>query len=97
MLLTIAVCFTAGFFGGNGLPYYVAGSTGNARNPSPFHNSPFVNVIVGCAAMALGRVLWSLANVQGHEAAAWISGFAGILVVGLIHARTWRKNPWKKP
>jgi len=96
MLATVLLCLVAGFFVGNGLPYYVAGSTGQAISPSPFPQRPATNVLVGCAAMALGGLLWSLAHVADHRLAAWLGALAGVLIVGLIHSRTWRNNPWHR-
>jgi len=96
MLETIALCFFAGFMAGNGLPYFVSGSLGEGTNPSSFPDDPIVNVLFGCAAMAVGGIVWSLVDVPKHELAAWLAALAGILVVGLIHARVWQNDPWGK-
>ena len=97
MLVTMLCAFAAGFFIGNGAPYYVAGSLGEATNPSPFPNSPLVNVVVGWAGMLIGGLLGAYvwcARDPGRVAA--VSAVAGVLAVGLIHARLWRANPWRK-
>jgi hypothetical protein len=95
--LTILLAFVAGFFAGNGLPYYLRGSVGDGRNPSPFRDSPAVSVVVGWGAFAIAGVAWAFAGVGSHPLAAWISAAAGVLAVGLIHARTWRDpDPWGK-
>jgi hypothetical protein len=88
--------FDAGFFGGNGLPYYLAGSTGEGVNPSPFPNTPRVNVVVGWFGLAAGVAAWQFTDTQAHGGAACASGLLGALVVGLIHARVWRADPWNK-
>jgi hypothetical protein len=70
MLRTVVLSFIAGFFGGNGLPYYVAGSTGEATNPSPFPDAPIVNVLTGCAGMAIAGACWTAADVSAHKRSA---------------------------
>lgn len=47
MFLTIALAAVGGFMVGNGLPYYLEGSAGRGRNPSPFPDRPWVAVLVG--------------------------------------------------
>lgn len=89
MLLTIIFGLLAGFFAGNGLPYYAEGSARRDGNPSPFPNSPFVSVIIGWVAFVVAGVFWWLAQVPSHPLAGWISVAVGVLVVGLIHARNW--------
>jgi hypothetical protein len=96
MALTIVAAFIAGFFVGNGLPYYAAGSTGEGQNPSPFPDKPVANVVVGWIAMILGAASFTFTNLIAHPRAAFASAAAGVLVVGLIHARLWRRNPWRK-
>ncbi|MFI5909413.1 hypothetical protein [Dactylosporangium sp. NPDC051541] len=97
MFITVLLALVAGFFAGNGLPYYVQGSLGEGRNPSPFPDRPYVNVLVGLLAFIIAGTAWSFANVQAHPAPAWLSAAAGLLVVALIHTRTWRdENPWGK-
>jgi hypothetical protein len=95
-LATIVLALVAGFFVGNGLPYYVAGSTGEGINPSPFPDTPRVNVLAGCAAVAIGAVAWAFTDAASHPIAAYSSAGLGALVVGLIHAGNWRTNPWRK-
>lgn len=97
MLLTVALAFVAAFFAGNGLPYFLQGSLGEGRNPSPFPDRPMVSVATGVAAFAIAGVAWSFAHVPDHPAAGWPAAAAGLLAVGLIHARGWRDpNPWGK-
>ena len=95
MLTTIALAFLAGFFAGNGLPYFVKGSTGEGGNPAPFGDSPVVNVVTGWAAMfVIAAPCWYFAHVPDHPLPGYAAAAAGVLAVGLIHARTWRNNPW---
>lgn len=97
MLLTIGLAFVAGFFAGNGLPYYVMGSTGDGRHPGPFPDSPAVAVAVGWSAFVVAAVAWRFADVGDHPFPGWAAAAAGVLAVGLIHTRTWRRtNPWGK-
>jgi peptidoglycan/LPS O-acetylase OafA/YrhL len=97
MLTTIGLAFVAGFFLGNGLPYYLQGSTGEGRHPAPFPDRPWVSVVVGCVAFAIAAVAWHFADVGGHPFPAGAAALLGLLAVALIHTRTWRDaNPWGK-
>jgi hypothetical protein len=96
MLVTILCAFVAGFFVGNGLPYYIAGSTGEGTNPSPFSDSASVNVLVGLGALGIGALGWHFADVEHYRRTAYTVAALGILSVGLIHARLWRNDPWRK-
>jgi hypothetical protein len=96
MLSTVALAFIAGFFAGNGLPYYVAGSTGEGTNPGPFPDSPVLNVLAGCAGLTIAAICWSAADVHAHALAGWLAALAGVASVGMIHARLWRHDPWGK-
>ncbi len=97
MLLTIVLALVAGFFAGNGLPYYAQGSTGDGRNPSPFRDSPVASVLSGWGAFVVAAVAWHFARVGDHRLAGYTAAALGVLAVGLIHTRTWRSpNPWGK-
>jgi hypothetical protein len=96
MLPTVLLGFVAGFFAGNGLPYYTEGSIGHGVNPSPFRQSPVANVILGCAAFVVAGIAWAFAHVSRHPLAGYSAAAVGVLVVGLIHARTWRRNPFRR-
>lgn len=96
MLATLLLALAAGFFGGNGLPYYVAGSTGEGASPSPFRASAAGNVLNGLVLMAVGVTCWHFAHVADHPAAGWPAFAAGAALVGLIHARMWRRDPWRR-
>lgn len=96
MLATLLLAFAAGFFGGNGLPYYTAGSTGEGASPSPFRASAAGNVLNGVALLAIGVVCWHFAHVGDHPAAGWAAFAAGVTLVGLVHARMWRRDPWRR-
>lgn len=97
MPITVTLAFVAGFFAGNGLPYFVQGSLGEGRNPSPLPDHPMVSVATGCGAFVIAGIAWSLAHSPAHPLAAGLAGAAGVLAVGLIHARTWRDpDPWGK-
>lgn len=94
MLTTVALAFMAGFFVGNGLPYYILGSTGGT-NPTPFGQSAAVNVVVGWVAFIVAAICWHSAHVSGHPLAGYAAAAVGLLAVGLIHARNWHNNPWR--
>jgi hypothetical protein len=97
MLLTVFLALVAGFFAGNGLPYYLQGSLGEGRNPSPLPDRPAVSVAVGLGAFVIAGVAWAFADVPAHPGPGWGAAAAGLLAVGLTHARTWRDpNPWGK-
>ncbi|HEY2674391.1 MAG TPA: hypothetical protein VGJ07_28990 [Rugosimonospora sp.] len=97
MLITVALALIAGFFVGNGLPYYAQGSTGDGRHPGPFRDSPVASVLSGWGAFVIGAVVWSFAHVHDHPVAGYTAAALGVLLVGLIHTRTWRSpNPWGK-
>jgi hypothetical protein len=92
MLLTVVFGLLAGFFAGDGLPYYAEGSARRDGNPSPFGKSPVVNVIIGWAAFVVAGVFGWLAQIPSHPVAGGISVAVGVLVVGLIHARVWPRK-----
>jgi hypothetical protein len=94
MVTTVVLAFLAGFWGGNGLPYFVAGSTGDGRNPGPFADSAAGNVLVGWVMVVGAALFWHFAHVPRHPSAGWSAVALGVLAVGLIHSRTWRHNPW---
>ena len=97
MILTLFLALTAGFFAGNGVPYFVQGSLGEGRNPSPFPDHPAASVATGVVAFAVAGTAWSFADASAHAGAAWVAAATGVLAVGLIHARTWRDpDPWGK-
>jgi hypothetical protein len=97
MLITVGLAFVAGFFVGNGLPYYAQGSTGDGRNPGPFPDSPLVSVLCGWGAFVVAAVAWNFAHVSSHPLPGYTAAALGVLIVGLIHTRTWRSpNPWGK-
>jgi hypothetical protein len=97
MLITVLLALVAGFFAGNGLPYYVQGSLGQGRNPSPFPDRPAVSVAVGVLAFIISGTAWYFADVPAHPLPGWLAATAGVLVVALIHTRTWNDpNPWGK-
>jgi hypothetical protein len=96
MIVTLLFGFVAGFFFGNGLPYYLAGSMGDGTNPSPFPDSPFASVVVGWIAMLIGASCWHVVDTQRFGWLAQGAAATGVLVVGLIHARLWRNDPWRK-
>src|SRR5262245_41123044 len=96
MLVTIICAFVAGFFVGNGLPYYTAGSLGEGTNPSPFSDAASVNVVVGLVALGIGALSWHFADIEHYRFSAYTAAALGVLSVGLIHARLWRADPWRK-
>ncbi|PZF80171.1 hypothetical protein [Jiangella anatolica] len=94
MILTVLLAFVAGFFAGNGLPYYVEGSTGRTTNPSPFGDGAVVNVVTGWGGLVIAGFAWYFADVPEHPWPGWIAAALGVLAVGLIHARLWRGDVW---
>ncbi|HTJ39206.1 MAG TPA: hypothetical protein VL738_38765 [Dactylosporangium sp.] len=97
MALTVLLALVAGFFAGNGLPYFLQGSLGEGRNPSPFPDRPAVAVATGVGCFLIAGTAWAFANVSEHPSAGWLAAGTGVLAVGLIHARTWRDaDPWGK-
>ena len=94
MAATIVLAFLAGFCGGNGLPYFVAGSHGDGRNAGPFGDSAAGNVLVGWLMLVGAALLGHVAHVPRHPVEGWAAAAVGVLAVGLIHSRTWRHNPW---
>ncbi|OIV37028.1 hypothetical protein BIV57_13125 [Mangrovactinospora gilvigrisea] len=96
MLTTLLLAFAAGFCAGNGLPYYTAGSTGEKSSPSPWRESAAGNVLTGSFLLAAAAVCWHYAHVSDHPAAGWPATAVGVVLVGLIHARLWRRDPWHR-
>ncbi|MBB5788655.1 hypothetical protein [Jiangella mangrovi] len=96
MILTVLLAFVAGFFAGNGLPYYMEGSTGRTTNPSPFGEGAVVNVLVGWTGLVIAALAWYFADVSSHPWPGWAAAALGVLTVGLIHARAWQADPWNR-
>ncbi|GAA3293914.1 hypothetical protein [Streptomyces cinereospinus] len=96
MLGTVLLAFAAGFWAGNGLPYYVAGSTGDRTAPSPFRPSAVTNVLTGWLMLLVAGVCWHYADTDAHPLPGHGAAAAGVLLVGLIHARLWRADPWHR-
>jgi hypothetical protein len=94
MLTTTLLAFAAGFCAGNGLPYFVAGSTGDGRNPAPFADSAVANIVVGWGMFLVTVICWHFAHVSSHQLPGYAAAAVGVLAVGLIHARLWLNNPW---
>ena len=97
MVLTVVLGFVAGFFAGNGIPYYIAGSTGSGVSPSPFRQTPVTNVIVGWIALVIAGVAWMFTDTHAHPLPTYAAAAVGVLAVGLIHARNWGTDPWHRP
>ncbi|GAA2395828.1 hypothetical protein [Dactylosporangium salmoneum] len=97
MPLTVLLALVAGFFAGNGLPYFLQGSLGEGRNPSPFPDHPAVSVATGLGCFLIAGAAWHFADVPAHPWPGRLAAALGLLIVGLIHARTWRDpDPWGK-
>jgi len=65
-------------------------------NPSPFSDSPSVNVVIGLVALLVGAVSCHFADAARYTWLAYATATLGVLAVGLIHARLWRHDPWRK-
>ncbi|MER6121275.1 hypothetical protein ABT173_00950 [Streptomyces sp. NPDC001795] len=94
MLGTLVLGFAAGFCAGNGLPYYVAGSTGESTSPGPFRPSALTNVAVGRLLLVAAAVCRHFTDTEAHALPTYAAASAGVLLVGLVHARLWRTDPW---
>jgi hypothetical protein len=56
-----------------------------------------VSVFTGWAGLVIAAVAWSFADVNNHPFPGYAAAALGVLLVGLIHTRTWRSpNPWGK-
>ena len=88
MIVTLALGFVAGFFLGNGIPYYVTGSFGNEHG---FFGgkSAAANVIAGIVAFAIAGACWHFA--QPKVLGTYLAALLGMACVGLIHTITWNR------
>lgn len=80
----------AGFFLGNAVPHFVAGSMGEMF-PSPFADppgvglsSPLTNVLWGLVNTVFGYVLWRVGKVSPSSHASMIAAFLGLAVVATM-------------
>lgn len=80
----------AGFFFGNAVPHFVAGSMGQMF-PSPFAtppgvglSSPLVNVLWGLANIAIGTVLIRVGRVEFGNRLSVIAVFLGLGLVSIV-------------
>src|SRR5690348_7988987 len=92
MILTGILAVFAGFMAGNGLPYYLTGHFGQEHR-MPFGKSPTGNVIAGWVAFLIAGIAWYFVNARDYPLLAYPGAAAGLLIVGLIHARVWQGNP----
>jgi len=84
----VVLAFVAGFFAGNGLPYFVTGSFG-WEHRFLLGRSAVANVIAGTAALTIAAVTAYFVPWHTHPLAAGIAATLGVLAVGLIHAKVW--------
>lgn len=94
MLGTVVLGLAAGFCAGNGLPYYVMGSTGESTGPGPLRPSAVANVLSRWVLLVAAAVCWHFTDSEAHPLPTYAAAAAGVLLVGLIHARLWRADPW---
>lgn len=80
----------AGFFFGNAVPHFVAGSMGQMF-PSPFADppgvglsSPLTNVLWGLANIVVSYVLWRVGKVGPSNRGAMIAAFFGLAILGVM-------------
>ena len=89
MVAAILLGFAAGFFAGNGLPYFITGGFAKEHQLLLGGKSAYANVIVGVILFAIAAFSWHFADIKDHSIAVHISALLGVLAVGLIHARNW--------
>lgn len=82
---TVVLSLLAGMLVGNAFPHFVRGIT-HESYPGVIGRGPVPNVAVGSLGLALSGGLVSAAGVTRHPRAAWVSGSAGLLLLGLFHA-----------
>jgi len=91
MLGSILLGFVAGFFAGNGLPYFITGSFAQ-EHQFLLGKSAYTNILAGVVAFAIAALSWHFADLKDHRMAVCASAFLGVVAVGLIHARVWQVN-----
>jgi hypothetical protein len=96
MVLAIVLGLVAGFFAGNGLPYYVVASFG-LRHRFLLGSSPVANLVAGLGCFVIALVAWHFAHVPAHPLAGWTAVLVGLLLVALIHVRAWPNNSLRRP
>jgi hypothetical protein len=86
--------FFAGMFGGNGVPHFVKGITGQ-KHVTPFGrpSSAVVNVLWGWANFVVAGLLIYFGHVHHHLLRSFSLAGLGALVIGLILANVWSKHP----
>ncbi len=89
MAASILLGFVAGFFAGNGLPYFVTGSFAREHKLLLGGKSAYANVLAGVVLFAIAALSWHFADVRDHPIAVYMSALLGAMAVGLIHARDW--------
>jgi len=85
VLLTIALSFLVGLFGGNALPHFMRGIT-KERYPNSLGGSPVVNFVTGWAGLVITALLVHWARMDLHPLASFISVAVGLLLIGLFHS-----------
>jgi hypothetical protein len=94
--LAIVLGLVAGFFAGNGLPYYVVASFGQ-RHRFLWGSSPLANLGAAMGAFVIALVAWHYAHVPAHPLAGWTAVLVGLFLVALIHVRAWPNNSLRRP
>ena len=89
MVASILLGFVAGFFAGNGLPYFITGGFAKEHQLLLGGKSAYANVIAGVILFAIAAFCWHFADAKDHPIAVYMSALFGVLAVGLIHARDW--------
>ncbi|MGA3150328.1 MAG: hypothetical protein ABSD10_01750 [Candidatus Saccharimonadales bacterium] len=97
MTSVLILGFIAGLLGGNGLPHFVKGITGQKYH-SPFgkESSAAVNVIWGWINFVVAVLVWHIAPMRQHPRAAFLAVSLGVLAIGLILANTRSKHQHNK-
>ena len=86
MTSTIALCFIAGVLAANATPHFVKGIT-KEQFPTPFSAAPLPNLVGGWVMYVAAALILLPAHVSQHPLAALIAGAAGVLLMGIFHAR----------
>jgi hypothetical protein len=85
MIVTLALAFIGGVLGGNAIPHFIRGITGQ-RYPNVWGGGPVANIVAGWGGLVLAAVVL-YAAFDGHQPLwPFCSMAVGMLLIGLFHA-----------